>query len=525
MFPSEFTECGSLITTDCVGGNDGIETKRDFPGEEKISRNFDCLQGADEIVEDGDQKSHAAGEDIKRQPPSLLKATMTTAAIINDPEAAEALFPNGTETNGQILYPTAHNSNNSMTSTTSTSESPANGTEPGQRVLTTVMDGMSTNFQRISIGTSRATSAIGNLLPTATITQLTTRKYTLPDKTTASQVLMYRQLLHTACRPGLRLSRKFQGTTAQRAVMHMPWWEEGVEETGKMVISYDNLITRLWLNGAVLPFEALNLLGKEDEETPSLDNRGLPPIPHQFWVDRLGFQQDDPVTDFRSGGVLSLALLVHIVEACPHVHKRFLTGEAKVLPYALTSINITDMLAKILMFSKSVDRIDALLSSKPFWRMFSDPNALLVLHELCVDMLCDVVGEMARESEEPITVFHFTQIMETTEKRVREDLLGSGPKTVEEMRSIGGRLRIKYQRALERRQKQKQSRLARAESLERKKDEVVGAVTGSMGNMGNLLRGLKGGNEDSPAMGGTIPDLLSGDDDMNNVKTNDADIF
>jgi len=40
--------------------------------------------------------------------------------------------------------------------------------------------------------------------------------------------------------------------------------------------------------------------------------------------------------------------------------------------------------------------------------------------------------------------------LERTEKRVRDDLLGAGPKTVEELRSIAGRLRVKYQHQLER---------------------------------------------------------------------------
>jgi hypothetical protein len=40
--------------------------------------------------------------------------------------------------------------------------------------------------------------------------------------------------------------------------------------------------------------------------------------------------------------------------------------------------------------------------------------------------------------------------LERTEKRVRDDLLGAGPKTVDELRSIAGRLRIKYQNQLER---------------------------------------------------------------------------
>ena len=49
-----------------------------------------------------------------------------------------------------------------------------------------------------------------------------------------------------------------------------------------------------------------------------------------------------------------------------------------------------------------------------------------------------------------VTVFDFSTILERTEKRVRDDLLGAGPKTVDELRSIAGRLRIKYQNQLER---------------------------------------------------------------------------
>ena len=59
------------------------------------------------------------------------------------------------------------------------------------------------------------------------------------------------------------------------------------------------------------------------------------------------------------------------------------------------------MIAKFCMFSKSVDRMDALMSQKPFWRMFSDPNSLLVLQEVCMDLLCDVVVELGRERRIP----------------------------------------------------------------------------------------------------------------------------
>lgn len=50
-----------------------------------------------------------------------------------------------------------------------------------------------------------------------------------------------------------------------------------------------------------------------------------------------------------------------------------------------------------------------------------------------------------------MTVFDFSTILERTERRVRDDLLGAGPKTVGELRSIAGRLRLKYESQLERR--------------------------------------------------------------------------
>jgi hypothetical protein len=239
--------------------------------------------------------------------------------------------------------------------------------------------------------------ALGNF-GSAAFQTITTRKYTLPDKSVASQVLMYRQLLHTKCRPGLKLSRPYQATAAQKAVKHMPWWEEGIEQTEKMTISYDNLITRLWLNGGIMPFQDQ---GSTENVETLIDDEGLPPIPHQHWVDRLGFQQPDPVTDFRSGGVLSLAMMVYMVESCPQVCQRLFTGDASVLPFGLTCINVTDMIAKFLMLAKSTDRMDALLSQKAFWRMFADPNAILAVQELAMTLLCDVVVEVSKERKVP----------------------------------------------------------------------------------------------------------------------------
>ena len=150
-------------------------------------------------------------------------------------------------------------------------------------------------------------------------------------------------------------------------------------------------------------------------------------------------------------------------------------GDASVLPFGITCINVTAMMAKFLMLAKATDKMEALMSQKPFWRMFADPNAILALQELSMIMLCDVVTEMNRErkipainkkanisdmpggcaSDEvrPVTVFDFTEVLDRTERRVRDDLLGAGPQTVDELRSIAGRLGLKYQQQLEMKEK------------------------------------------------------------------------
>ena len=279
-----------------------------------------------------------------------------------------------------------------------------------------------------------------------------------------------------------------------------------------MEIAYDNLIRRLWYHGAVVPYESSSssscssssssLLatttldananttnsrsgGSSSSSSTSTSLQDPPPIPHEYWVSRLGFQQTDPVTDFRSGGVLSLAMLVYLVESCPAVHARFVrpTGDASVLPMGITSINMTDMMSKFLMLAKSVDRMDALLSQKPFWRMFADPNALLACHELSMDMLADVVVELRTirlleqdlqasthsstnnnvvssssssspqqqqlPQGDPVTVFDFAHILAVTEKRVEHDLLGAGPSSVIELKAIHQKLKGKYAKALQ----------------------------------------------------------------------------
>lgn len=116
--------------------------------------------------------------------------------------------------------------------------------------------------------------------------------------------------------------------------------------------------------------------------------------------------------------------------------------------------------------------MDALLSAKPFWKMFIDPNAMLVLQEVSLDLLCDVCVEIGRERrikklvgkregnkdakdegggggmpgsrDGKVTVFDFSEIMERTEKRVGDELLGAGPRNVDELRATARRVKSKY---------------------------------------------------------------------------------
>eukprot|EP00522_Entomoneis_paludosa_P002803 CAMPEP_0172476068 /NCGR_PEP_ID=MMETSP1065-20121228/70191_1 /TAXON_ID=265537 /ORGANISM="Amphiprora paludosa, Strain CCMP125" /LENGTH=581 /DNA_ID=CAMNT_0013234283 /DNA_START=81 /DNA_END=1826 /DNA_ORIENTATION=- len=397
-----------------------------------------------------------------------------------------------------------------------------------------------------------------------TVQSWTVRKYTLPDKHVASQVLMYRQLLHTACRPNLTLSREYQGTPAQKAVLDMPWWSQGILQSRKMIISYQNLsqkavldmpwwsqgilqsrkmiisyqnlLARLWVAGACTPYDETwrdyyqappatatasatmarleptaadtsheasattpaisSTEEKKDAERQDANNNStatateeppteLPdqakfraPVPHNHWVDRLGFQQDDPVTDFRSGGVLSLAMMVHLVESCPQTHGRFiLDGDAAMLPFGLTCINITDMMAKFLMLSKAVDRMDALLSQKPFWRMFADPHAMLVCQETAMQLTADVVVELQTERGTPVTVFDFANILAIVEQRMEYDYLMAGPASSSDLRKIHARNKIKYQQQLHQRMQLARSKSQEEEEAKEKSAEPPTAIS------------------------------------------------
>jgi len=77
-----------------------------------------------------------------------------------------------------------------------------------------------------------------------------------------------------------------------------------------------------------------------------------------------------------------------------------------------------------------------------------------------------------------VTVFDFSMIMERTEKRVERDLLGAGPKSVEELRAIRVRLKQRYDAQLERTKQRVDQQLQQEQKQQ--EDKAVEDSTGDV---------------------------------------------
>jgi len=212
---------------------------------------------------------------------------------------------------------------------------------------------------------------------------------------------------------------------------------------------------------------------------------------------------------------------------------------------------VTDMIAKFCMFSRAVDRMDALLSQKPFWRMFETPDSLLVLQELSMEVLCNVVVEMGRERKLPkmdeqkkkkknaagkeqemdatkeeqkhfegmegqaITVFDFAEILQRTERRVHDDLLGSGPRGVDELREIHTRNATRYLKAMTRKEQQahkavERSRAAASSSSSSASDAKKSSSTDKFAMLASAAEPMKSMAETGKTMTGNVVGAAGG---------------
>lgn len=103
-------------------------------------------------------------------------------------------------------------------------------------------------------------------------------------------------------------------------------------------------------------------------------------------------------------------------------------------------------------------------------------------------------------------MFDFALITERTESRVRDDLLGAGPKSVDELHAIAGRLRVKYKVQLDKRidrAKQEEEHAGGPGTGPQIKDVVGkaaglagGIAVGAVGVAGGLMSRFQGGGKE-----------------------------
>eukprot|EP01083_Nonionella_stella_P052560 139421_1 len=116
-----------------------------------------------------------------------------------------------------------------------------------------------------------------------------------------------------------------------------------------------------------------------------------------------------------------------------------------------------------------------------------------------------------QEDAEKVTVFDFAEILSRTEKRVNDDLLGSGPRSVDDLRAIHTRNCTKYMRSIEKKEQQARKAMEKAMERSQSKSQNNGArssdndknkhapmksslapMKGMVGNMGNVLGSASG---------------------------------
>ena len=113
-----------------------------------------------------------------------------------------------------------------------------------------------------------------------------------------------------------------------------------------------------------------------------------------------------------------------------------------------------------------------------------------------------------------MTVFDFSEIMERTEKRVGDEVLGAGPQSVDELRAIARRVKSKYLLRIQSKekhlvkkssspQKQLSSLLPTRESTK----NVTNAVMGGVGGFATMFKASSSTvSEEANSKSNTIPD-------------------
>jgi hypothetical protein len=125
-----------------------------------------------------------------------------------------------------------------------------------------------------------------------------------------------------------------------------------------------------------------------------------------------------------------------------------------------------------------------------------------------------------------VTVFDFTEIMERTEKRVGEEVLGAGPRNVEELRAVARRVKSKYLMRIQLKEKHLEKRSSSGGEKQQQQQQqqvvnpmkVIGDVTNEsmrnvVGGMGGFVNRFRGSNVGTASSAAAVTEASNDDDD------------
>jgi hypothetical protein len=208
---------------------------------------------------------------------------------------------------------------------------------------------------------------------------------------------------------------------------------------------YEQLLKRFW--EAVYAADKRAQLQTSISET--IDPAGAPaPPPLQFeregktWT-ALGFQRENPDTDFRCGGMLSLYCLVYFVERNDDdiiramVKTLGLGSVASVYPFAPVAINVTVMLGSLFWHRDDALKQTVLNDKQThFWRLLQQSKDMpLAFFELFVCAM-KIFDHNWRETKAGYMTS--ADVLKTTRSKISE-VLSQNPRTIEELVHQGGK--------------------------------------------------------------------------------------
>ncbi|XP_028761344.1 ELMO domain-containing protein C isoform X2 [Neltuma alba] len=158
-------------------------------------------------------------------------------------------------------------------------------------------------------------------------------------------------------------------------------------------------------------------------------DRGLPPLKSELWKE-MGWQGEDPSTDFRGGGYISLENLIFFAQTFPDsfqrlLHKKDGTRADWEYPFAVAGINVSFMLVQMLDLNAGIPSSSAGIR---FLEMLEED-------EMTFDNLYCIAFQMmdAQWLAKHASYMHFNDVLKSTRTQLERELALEDITTVKDM--------------------------------------------------------------------------------------------